>query len=1409
MYTRKRIIALVLSIMLSVQLLGTAGLVYAEGSSGAPPGENGQAVTPSEDVASWEADPSATEPDEATDATDATDASTIESDEADSESGDLSPLSLSPLIAEFEGMTLTLLQVDTFALDTQATDRTISTAQDMISFATAVNSGTDFAGATITLAGDLLSVSLPPIGTPAHPFKGTFDGAGHTIANLQIQVPADKSYVGLFGYAAEGSVIKNVKLLGGSLSISETAANGVQIHHIGGIVGYAAGSIEGCTSNLSITLSSQRAAIEPSFDEDDNSNLLSPATDIGSIRQVGGLVGAMGKAATMKNCSSAAAINITSPINVLEYMAYVVGEVGGLVGVAGDDADLTVYPVIEDSQNSGKITFDVSGSGATDRFGEQLYSASSCVGGIVGATTGKVIRCTNSGDMQTSQGTLENPTAGYGASNSGGIVGALRDNRFDLTATAGHLGDSHMALHDPGYDVWAESDGATRPVTVGIYDCVNNATVVGRQSVGGIVGSTGSFVEVEGSANYGDVKGCRWNKPFVGGVAGNIRGDVRYCYNQGKIFSVTGAGYYCAGIAGGFRTNVSANTPDELRYTPNEMTGCYNTGSVYTTSSGFRSGALVGENQGYVHHNAYLPELTLDGRAVYDDSGTVADNREFSTAELRGSDGIALLNIPAANNGWQGVFYLPAPNSANNNGYPVLSRTFNTGGIDLNTIAALTVDSVKAAAYSASVDPLPTIVLKDGSNTLLQNADFRVIAQSGTANVSPSATSYAATIIGMGRYRGTWTTTVSYQIVKAGISSCAIVTDPVIFNWEAQDPASPANADKVRLLDSQGNIVDRSQYEVVSMLGQPTLKDEQEILHHFDYKNVHSSTYKYDVKVAATASSPNYEGETIQTTWRIDSASLYYAPKNTDPSRVPTAVYDAIVWGGREWNVETVLEDKTGASIQIAYTGKPIKPTIKTVTYLGRPMADATDKEYWLNPTAYDYRYIYGNPNPEQDDAKTETPSTNVSPANEPDCMTIRYASTAGNFENYTNVFYQIVPASLELTTPSEQQPYLVNVAAIPAQKTTGRALRPALTVTYNGTTLVEGTNYTLAWSNNYLPGTGSVTITGTGNYTGSRTVNFTIEPGAPTRLAGTVRAHTAALASLRAFDDPSKVDTVIVAYAFNFPDALAASTLAGVSNAPILLTDTLTLDDYCKTELLRLSPSKVYVLGSTDVIQAQVIRQIESLAFAPSVKRLGGPTRYETARLIADEAVTLGADVSEAFLATGDRFPDALAVSPIAVIKKIPILLTSSTGLTPTTADFIRTHNIKKITIIGDASVVPTSVENTLKQSYGCQIERLAGGNRYETARRATVALVARYGLTPTLVGVATGDTFPDALSGGAAMGARGGVLVLTPTQSLHNDTRATLGALKPNKPAIEILGSSAAITDAVQQDIKTYLGY
>ncbi|MBR4768465.1 MAG: hypothetical protein IK088_05765, partial [Lachnospiraceae bacterium] len=106
---------------------------------------------------------------------------------------------------------------DTSWYDETETEFSISDAADLMGLAKLVNSGVTFEGKTVTLLGDIefntgsaadWAEEAPenawtPIGKTGYPFKGTFDGQGHTISGLYAS-GADR--VGLFGLTVGAAV---------------------------------------------------------------------------------------------------------------------------------------------------------------------------------------------------------------------------------------------------------------------------------------------------------------------------------------------------------------------------------------------------------------------------------------------------------------------------------------------------------------------------------------------------------------------------------------------------------------------------------------------------------------------------------------------------------------------------------------------------------------------------------------------------------------------------------------------------------------------------------------------------------------------------------------------------------------------------------------------------------------------------------------------------------------------------------------------------------------------------------------------------------------------------------------------------------------------------------------------------
>lgn len=303
-------------------------------------------------------------------------------------------------------------------------------------------------------------------------------------------------------------------------------------------------------------------------------------------------------------------------------------------------------------------------------------------------------------------------------------------------------------------------------------------------------------------------------------------------------------------------------------------------------------------------------------------------------------------------------------------------------------------------------------------------------------------------------------------------------------------------------------------------------------------------------------------------------------------------------------------------------------------------------------------------------------------------------------------------------------------------------------------------------------------------------------------RMSGDDRYDTAIAVSAASFA-PSSVTTAVIATGRNFPDALSASGLAGAYGAPVLLVgDSVTAS--LTAELDRLGATGVAIVGGTSAVSEAVAAQ---LGVDFEVDRIAGVDRYATAAEVAGRLKEAGGRASTAFIARGDSFPDALAAAPFAAGRGMPILLTRTDSLPACTSDALTHIGTVSAVVLGGTSAVDAGVMADLDLLLTGTVERWDGTDRYETAAKTAEQGVARGWSGWTAVGVATGSSFPDALGGGTAIGARGGVLVLTDPVVLSPVTSAMLESNMDAIDTIELLGGSSALGAGVFDAVEALL--
>lgn len=233
-----------------------------------------------------------------------------------------------------------------------------------------------------------------------------------------------------------------------------------------------------------------------------------------------------------------------------------------------------------------------------------------------------------------------------------------------------------------------------------------------------------------------------------------------------------------------------------------------------------------------------------------------------------------------------------------------------------------------------------------------------------------------------------------------------------------------------------------------------------------------------------------------------------------------------------------------------------------------------------------------------------------------------------------------------------------------------------------------------------------------------------------------------------------SASDKVILASGANYPDALSASALAGVHDAPIILTDPAELSSKAAATIKQLGPSTIYVVGGPSAVSDAALQEATNICGSNTI-RLYGSTRYETSLEILRQCNSSSDTV---IVATGANYADSLSISPFAYVTKSPIVLCDPYGgLAQEAIEAIRAEGFSRAILVGGNAAVPDIVISQLNNANIATdgIRRLSGATRYETSTQITAFEISETSLfTADSLGFATGSNYADALAMGPCMG-------------------------------------------------------
>ena len=333
---------------------------------------------------------------------------------------------------------------------------------------------------------------------------------------------------------------------------------------------------------------------------------------------------------------------------------------------------------------------------------------------------------------------------------------------------------------------------------------------------------------------------------------------------------------------------------------------------------------------------------------------------------------------------------------------------------------------------------------------------------------------------------------------------------------------------------------------------------------------------------------------------------------------------------------------------------------------------------------------------------------------------------------------------------------------------------------------LVEGEHYDVRTRFAEVPGqsnpVGVQVITGLGQFAGSKVVYIAntdkndsfkalknnpesygltaanLADSVVTRLSG-----DSALDTMKKVVETGKFKTggtVVLANAWGYHDALTAAGIAGLENAPVVMTDGSKLSEQAATLLGSLEPTKIVVCGGKGTITDAVANAAKAAGDAKTIVRAAGDNAAGTAVDIYKKG---SGWAKTAIIATSGTYHDALAAAPLSYAAHLPIFMTEWTGaLSNATLKAMKDGGITQVYIAGGTYWIPDSTKQQLEKANIKVVKRLSGDTAVETSSAIAAEAIAKFKMKANNLGVATTATHYDALAGAAFCGAKKSVMVL-----------------------------------------------
>lgn len=305
-------------------------------------------------------------------------------------------------------------------------------------------------------------------------------------------------------------------------------------------------------------------------------------------------------------------------------------------------------------------------------------------------------------------------------------------------------------------------------------------------------------------------------------------------------------------------------------------------------------------------------------------------------------------------------------------------------------------------------------------------------------------------------------------------------------------------------------------------------------------------------------------------------------------------------------------------------------------------------------------------------------------------------------------------------------------------------------------------------------------------------------QSGSMTSLSGSNRYQTAVKISQNGW--PRGAQNVVLVNSSSTISGTMATPLATTYNAPILLSSNQTLNPNTLTEIKRLRPRKIYIIGDTRALSSNIERSIKSMGI--STVRLSGATVGQTSAKIANE-ISRHHDVDTSYVVSiQNGSADALSIAAQAGRTKNPVLVSNASVLNSDAMNFIR-NNTPNVYYIGGTGSINTSLLSRISSivANGSEANRISGVDRHDTNAKIISKFFGKGPFSNMLIAKSDDIGMIDTVAAGPLAAMKNAPILITKKDRIQRATNKYISGIRASNLIQVGGGFSYSVTSGLQR--------